>query len=205
MKHYNTKKRYCPHQIQTKTRAEELFRHTHYVDYVVCRYHISKASLYRWNKQYDGTRDSFENKFHKPKTLHPNAHTEQEIKWIKDYHRRNPNIFICELYNKLHEDKAHCNATNAFIRFRLAAQICDLCSGCVLTSAAQIRSSNFITVRIIFSKNLSHIIDKSTIFTLLMAEYIRVICGIFTFSPYLQVWVSVRHFYCSQKKFLKTP
>ena len=37
----------------------------------------------------------------------PNAHTEQELKWICDYHRRNPNISVCELYGKLREDKAY--------------------------------------------------------------------------------------------------
>ncbi|MDE7360306.1 MAG: hypothetical protein K2N38_00040 [Oscillospiraceae bacterium] len=42
-----------------------------------------------------------ENKSHKPKTPHPNAHTEQELKWIKDYCRWNPNILVCELYGKL--------------------------------------------------------------------------------------------------------
>lgn len=71
------------------------------------RYHISKASLMRWNKQYDGTKESLEPKSHKPLTPHPNSHTEEEIKWIKDYHRRNPNISICELYGKLREDKAY--------------------------------------------------------------------------------------------------
>lgn len=107
MEDYSTKKRYCPHQIQTKIKSVELFRQTHDVDYVIRKYHISKASLYRWNKQYDGTRESLENKSHKPKTPHPNAHTEQELKWIKDYCRRNPNISICELYGKLREDKAY--------------------------------------------------------------------------------------------------
>ncbi|RGG93445.1 hypothetical protein DWW71_03900 [Ruminococcus sp. AF16-50] len=31
----------------------------------------------------------------------------QKIKWITDYHRRNPNITICELYGKLHKEKAY--------------------------------------------------------------------------------------------------
>jgi transposase InsO family protein len=61
----------------------------------------------RWNKRYDGTRESLAEKSHRPKTPHPNAHTEQELKWIKDYHRRNPNISICELYGKLRENKAY--------------------------------------------------------------------------------------------------
>jgi len=61
----------------------------------------------RWNRLYDGTRESLKPKSHIPHTAHPNAHTEQEIKWIKDYHRRNPNLSICELYGKLREEKAY--------------------------------------------------------------------------------------------------
>ena len=61
----------------------------------------------RWNKIYDGTRESLIPKSHRPHSPHPNAHTEEELKWIKDYHRRNPNISICELYGKLREDKGY--------------------------------------------------------------------------------------------------
>ena len=61
----------------------------------------------RWNKRYDGTKESLEPRSHKPLAPHPNSHTEEEIKWIKDYHRRNPDISICELYGKLREDKAY--------------------------------------------------------------------------------------------------
>ena len=46
-------------------------------------------------------------KSHRPHTMHPNAQTEQELKWIKDYHRRNPDISICELFGKLREEKAY--------------------------------------------------------------------------------------------------
>ncbi len=61
----------------------------------------------RWNKLYDGTKESLIPKSHRPHTAHPNAHTEQELKWICDYHRRSPNISICELYGKLREEKAY--------------------------------------------------------------------------------------------------
>ena len=61
----------------------------------------------RWNKRYDGTKESLVAKSHRPHSPHPNAHTEQELKWIKDYHRRNPNISLGELYGKLREDKAY--------------------------------------------------------------------------------------------------
>lgn len=100
-------KRYCPHEITTKIKSVELYRQTKDISYVCRRYHISKSSLMRWNKRYDGTRESLAEKSHRPKTPHPNAHTEQELKWIKDYHRRNPNISICELYGKLRENKAY--------------------------------------------------------------------------------------------------
>ena len=60
-------------------------------------------------------------KSHRPHSQHPNAHTEQEIKWIKDYHRRNPNISICELYGKLREEKAYSRHPGSlyrvFVRF----------------------------------------------------------------------------------------
>ena len=85
----------------------EVYRKTKDIDFVCRRYHISKASLMRWNKAYDGTKESLMPKSHKPHSPHPNAHTEEELKWICDYHRRNPNISICELYGKLREEKAY--------------------------------------------------------------------------------------------------
>lgn len=61
----------------------------------------------RWNKLYDGTQESLIPKSHKPHTQHPNAHTEQELRWIENYHRRNPNISLCELYGKLRTEKGY--------------------------------------------------------------------------------------------------
>lgn len=107
MSNYTTTKRYCPHLITTKINAVKLYRLEKDIDFVCRRYHISKASLMRWNKAYDGTKESLTPKSHRPHSEHPNAHTEQELKWIKDYHRRNPDISICELFGKLREDKAY--------------------------------------------------------------------------------------------------
>lgn len=107
MKDYSTKKRYCPHLLETKLHSVEVYRQTQDIEFVCRRYHISKASLMRWNRAYDGTKESLMPKSHRPHSPHPNAHTEQELKWIRDYHRRNPDISICELYGKLREDKAY--------------------------------------------------------------------------------------------------
>lgn len=100
-------KRYCPHEITTKVYAVRLYRQTKDISFVCRRYKISKASLMRWNKLYDGTRESLIPKSHRPKTPHPNAHTEEELNWIRNYHRRNPNISLCELYGKLRTEKGY--------------------------------------------------------------------------------------------------
>jgi len=100
-------KRYLPHEITTKVNSVKLYRQTKDIGFVCRRYHISKASLMRWNKQYDGSRESLTPKSHRPHRPHPNAHTEQELTWIKNLHRRNPNISVCEMYGKLRQEKAY--------------------------------------------------------------------------------------------------
>ena len=140
MNDYTTKKRYCPHLLETKLHAVEIYRQTKDISFVCRRYHISKASLMRWNRAYDGTRESLQNKSHKPHTSHPNAHTEQELKWICDYHRRNPNISVCELYGKLREDKAYRRQRQMCIRDRRYTDLyrrkmangCQICAECLL-------------------------------------------------------------------------
>lgn len=99
--------RYLPHDLNTKYYSVKLYRQTHSVNHVCRRYHISKSSLMRWNKKFDGSKESLIDKSHKPLTPHPNSHTEQELKWIKDYKRRNPNISLCELYGKLRTEKGY--------------------------------------------------------------------------------------------------
>ena len=100
-------KRYLPHEISTKVGAVKLYRETKDIDFVCRRYHISKASLMRWNKRYDGTKESLRPKSHRPLTPHPNAHTEKELKWIQNLHRRNPDISVCEMYGKLKLEKGY--------------------------------------------------------------------------------------------------
>ena len=93
-------KRYLPHDIKTKIHAVEMYRNNGDIGYTCRKYHISRISLWRWNKQYDGTKKSLEEKSHKPKTRHPKSHTNQEIRWIRNYVRRNPRITLNELWYK---------------------------------------------------------------------------------------------------------
>ena len=99
--------RYLPHKLETKFYATKLYRSGCSISFVCRRYHISKSSLMRWNKKFDGTKESLVDKSHRPKSPHPNAHTKQEIKWIRDLHRRNPHISVCELYGKLRTEKGY--------------------------------------------------------------------------------------------------
>lgn len=100
-------KRYLPHEISTKVQSVQLYRLTMDISFVCRRYHKSKASLMRWNKLYDGTKESLLPNSHKPHTVHPNAHTPEELKWIMDLHRRNKDISVCEMYTKLREKHAY--------------------------------------------------------------------------------------------------
>ena len=101
------KLRYLPHELTTREYAVKLYRNGNSVKYVCRKYHISKASLMRWNKKYDGTKDSLMDRSHRPISPHPNAHTNLEIKWIKDYMIRNPNYTVLELWYKLSNDKGY--------------------------------------------------------------------------------------------------
>lgn len=96
-----------PHSLNTKYYAVLLYRNGNPISFVCRRYKCSKASLMRWNKKYNGTKESLNDKSHRPLSPHPNAHTEQELYWIKNYIRRNPNISLCELYGKLRTEKGY--------------------------------------------------------------------------------------------------
>lgn len=70
----------------------------------------------RWNKKFDGTKASLLDKSRKPLSKHPNAHTDEELKWIQDYHRRTPKISVCELYGKLRTAKGYTRHPDSLYR-----------------------------------------------------------------------------------------
>ena len=99
--------RYLPHEISTRFYAVKLYRSGQSVSFVCRRYHISKSSLMRWNKRFDGTKESLMDRSHRPKSPHPASHTDQELKWIRDLHRCNPHASVCEIYGKLRTSKGY--------------------------------------------------------------------------------------------------
>ena len=64
------------------------------------RYHTNRQYIYRWMNRYDGTLDSLENHSRRPHH-HPNEHTAEEIKLIKDMRRRNPKDGLVVFWVKL--------------------------------------------------------------------------------------------------------
>ena len=57
--------------------------------------------------KFDGDKASLIDKSHRPHSKHPKAHTDDEIRHIKNYIRRNPNISMIELYAKLKKNKSY--------------------------------------------------------------------------------------------------
>ena len=64
-------------------------------------YHTSTSNIYRWMKLYEsGGINALENRSRRPRS-HPNAHTEAELKLIRDMRRRNPNLGLQDLWLRL--------------------------------------------------------------------------------------------------------
>lgn len=59
-------------------------------------------TIYRWKEKYDGTLKSLEDESKKPHS-HPNQHTEEEIKLIKNYKANNKDTGLVVLWVKLRE------------------------------------------------------------------------------------------------------
>ena len=110
-----------PHSLNTKYYAVLLYRNGNPISFVCRRYKCSKSSLMRWNKKFGGTKESLIDKSHRPLTPHPNSHTKQELYWIKNYIRRNPNISLCELYGKLRTEKGY--SRHACSLFRIVRKL----------------------------------------------------------------------------------
>lgn len=64
------------------------------------KFKMHRKTIYRWREKYDGTAKSLKNKSRKPHS-HPNQHTQEEIKLIKDYKYKNKDTGLVVLWVKL--------------------------------------------------------------------------------------------------------
>ncbi len=108
--------KYLPHDIDIKYNACKMYQECQDIKAVCQKYSISRTSLYRWLNRFNGTKESLMDKSHKPKTKHLNAHTEEELNYIMEYIKKNPNMTSCELYNKLKEEKGYSRNKVSFYR-----------------------------------------------------------------------------------------
>lgn len=110
--------RYLPLDLSTKYNACKLYATNQYkISFITRRYKISKSSLMRWMKRFDGTKESLMDSSHKPLTPHPNAHTEEEIQWINNYLRRSFDLSMIELYTKLRLNQGYIRHPASLFRF----------------------------------------------------------------------------------------
>ena len=66
------------------------------------RFNVSRATIYRWRKRYDGSVVSLMDRSRRPHH-HPNQHTEKELKLIFNMRRRNPHSGLVVFWVKLRQ------------------------------------------------------------------------------------------------------
>lgn len=76
------------------------YSYRHGVTKAAIKFKMHRKTIYRWREKYDGTTKSLKNKSRRPHS-HPNQHTEQEIKLIKDYKNKNKETGLVVLWVKL--------------------------------------------------------------------------------------------------------
>ena len=76
------------------------FSYKYGVTKAAIKFQENKRTIYRWRKRYDGTLESLKDKSRKPHH-HPNEHTEEEIRLIRNYKANNKKTGLVVLWIKL--------------------------------------------------------------------------------------------------------
>ena len=85
--------------IQYKQTVVE-YSYRHGVTKAAVKFRMYRKTIYRWREKYDGTAKSLKDKSRRPHR-HPNEHTEEEIKMIKEYKVKNKETGLVVLWVKL--------------------------------------------------------------------------------------------------------
>ena len=64
------------------------------------KYNKCRSYIYFWKSRWDGTIESLADQSKRPHH-HPNEHTPDELKLIRDMRRRNPKLGLTELWHRL--------------------------------------------------------------------------------------------------------
>lgn len=76
---------------------------------------VSRATIYRWIKKFDGTKESLLDKSRRPHS-HPNQHTEEELRNIINYKAKNKNKGLVMLWLKLREKTGYSRSVVSLYR-----------------------------------------------------------------------------------------
>jgi len=76
--------------------------HSHGGTKTALRYKVSRKTVYKWVKRYDGTLESLKDRSHRPDS-HPRQHTAEEIELICRYIKRNGRRDLLLTFQKLRE------------------------------------------------------------------------------------------------------
>ncbi len=104
------------YSAEEKLNALKLLKRASF-EFTAHRYHCTIQTLYRWKRIYNGTLESLQPKYCAPYTPHPNRHTEEEIKHIKDLIKRHKHIGLNELYGKLRLNYSYTRNPVSLYRF----------------------------------------------------------------------------------------
>ena len=66
------------------------------------KYKVSRPTVYRWVKRYDGMQESLRDFSHRPKS-HPNQHPEEALKLIHNIRKWNPHAGLVVFRVKLRQ------------------------------------------------------------------------------------------------------
>ena len=79
------------------------------------KYKTNRQYIYRWKRRYDGSIESLRDRSRRPHH-HPNQHTSQEIKLIKDMRKRNPHAGLVIFWVKLRQ-RGYTRSLSGLYRF----------------------------------------------------------------------------------------
>ena len=100
-------RRYLPHELKTRKHVVNLYNSGTDIAVLIRRYKVSRTSIWRWVHRHDGSDDSLRDHSHKPKSMHPRAHTEQELHWIRRVRTRHPEYSYLEIWLYLKDKKGY--------------------------------------------------------------------------------------------------
>ena len=78
------------------------------------RYNVSRPTIYKWMKRYNGHLGSLKDESRRPHH-HPNQHTEAELEQSRNMRRCNPNTGVVVLWVKLRE-RGYCRSISGLLK-----------------------------------------------------------------------------------------